>query len=417
MRPNYIVFDFDGTIMESAPGITGCVRHALVTLGFPEPDEATLLKFIGPPLHPAFCEFTHLTEAQADEALKVYRERYAAAGLFEARVYPGIAPLLRALKADGRYLAIASSKPEALVKRIAAHFGLDGYFDRIIGAHPDSHSADKRSLILSALPENANPAEVCVVGDRCFDIDAGRALQMHTIAVEYGYGNRAEFLNSGAEAIAESAAALGELLEAPKLRGKMISFEGSDGCGKSTQIQLLAEYLTARGEIVNLSREPGGCPISERIREIILSLDSKGMSAECEALLYAAARVEHVKETILPALQRGEIVLCDRYLDSSFAYQASGRELGDEFVRQINKAASDLAQPDRTLLFDISRETARKRMAGGAPLDRLEIEKEDFFRRVAERFDRLARENPDRIRRIDSGRSIEEVFRDVIENI
>ena len=110
-------------------------------------------------------------------------------------------------------------------------------------------------------------------------------------------------------------------------------------------------------------------------------------------------------------------MLCDRYLDSSFAYQASGRELGDEFVRQINKAASDLAQPDRTLLFDISRETARKRMAGGAPLDRLEIEKEDFFRRVAERFDRLARENPDRIRRIDSGRSIEEVFRDVIENI
>jgi len=109
--------------------LTGCVDgpramsnmqwSALVTLGFPEPDEATLLKFIGPPLHPAFCEFTHLTEAQADEALTLYRERYAAAGLFEASVYPGIAPLLRALKADGRYLAIASSKPEALVKRIA----------------------------------------------------------------------------------------------------------------------------------------------------------------------------------------------------------------------------------------------------------------------------------------------------------
>lgn len=417
MHPNYIVFDFDGTIMESAPGITDCVRHAVTSLGFPEPSQETLLKFLGPPLHPAFCEFAHLTEAQADRALEIYRARYAATGLFEASVYPGIAPLLRALKADGRYLAIASSKPEALVKRIAAHFGLDGYFDRIIGADPDSHSSDKRSLILASLPENVDPAEVCMVGDRCFDIDAGRALRMHTIAAEYGYGNREEFLHSGAEAIAESALALGEILEAPKLRGRMISFEGSDGCGKSTQIQLLAKHLTERGEIVRLSREPGGCPISERIREILLSLDSKGMSAECEALLYAAARVEHVKETILPALERGEIVLCDRYLDSSFAYQASGRELGDEFIRQINKAASDLVQPDRTLLFDISRETARKRMAGGAPLDRLEIEKEDFFRRVAERFDRLAAENPDRIRRIDSGRSIEEVFRDVIQNI
>ena len=141
------------------------------------------------------------------------------------------------------------------------------------------------------------------------------------------------------------------------------------------------------------------------------------MSAECEALLYAASRVEHVKETILPAIERGEIVLCDRYLDSSFAYQASGRELGDDFIRQINKASSDLIQPDRTLLFDISRESARARMASGAPLDRLEIEKEDFFRRVSARFDRLAKENPDRIRRIDSDRSIEEVFSDVIQNI
>ncbi len=417
MHPNYIVFDFDGTIMESAPGITRSVRHALVTLGFPEPDEETLLKFIGPPLHPAFREFGGLSYEQAEEAVRVYRERYGAIGLFEARVYPGVAPLLRALKADGRYVAVASSKPDALVKRIAEHFGLTKYFDRIIGADPESHSSDKRSLILAALPENVNPSDVCMVGDRCFDIDAGRALNMHTVAVEYGYGNRAEFERSGAEAIAETVADLNVILSAPKLRGKMISFEGSDGCGKSTQIRRLCDYLTERGELVLLTREPGGCPISERIREIILSLDSKGMSAECEALLYAASRVEHVKETILPAIERGEIVLCDRYLDSSFAYQASGRELGDDFIRQINKASSDLIQPDRTLLFDISRESARARMASGAPLDRLEIEKEDFFRRVSARFDRLAKENPDRIRRIDSDRSIEEVFSDVIQNI
>ena len=98
MHPNYIVFDFDGTIMESAPGITRSVRHALVTLGFPEPDEETLLKFIGPPLHPAFREFGGLSYEQAEEAVRVYRERYGAIGLFEARVYPGVAPLLRALQ-------------------------------------------------------------------------------------------------------------------------------------------------------------------------------------------------------------------------------------------------------------------------------------------------------------------------------
>ncbi len=417
MHPKYIVFDFDGTIMESAPGITACVCHAMKTLGLPQPDVETQMKFIGPPLYVAFQEFTHMSEAQSDEAVRIYRERYNSIGLFEARVYPGIAPLLRGLKADGRYLAIASSKPESMVKRIAEHFGLSEYFDRIIGADPHSHSSDKRDLILAALGENVNPQEVCMVGDRCFDIDAGRALGFHTIAVEYGYGNREEFLNSGAEVIAESVAEVGKILEVKPTRGKMISFEGSDGCGKSTQIALLRDYLTERGEIVTLTREPGGCPISERIREIILSLDSKGMSAECEALLYAASRVEHVKETVLPALNRGEIVLCDRYLDSSFAYQASGRELGDDFIRQINRAASDLVMPDRTLLFEVSREDARKRMANGAPLDRLEIEKEDFFSRVGARFHSLAKENPDRIRLIDSSRSIEEVFREVLNNI
>lgn len=205
MHPNYIVFDFDGTIMESAPGIhPQRAPRAGNRSDFPSPDEETLLKFIGPPLHPAFREFGGLSYEQAEEAVRVYRERYGAIGLFEARVYPGVAPLLRALKADGRYVAVASSKPDALVKRIAEHFGLTKYFDRIIGADPESHSSDKRSLILAALPENVNPSEVCMVGDRCFDIDAGRALNMHTVAVEYGYGNRAEFERSGAEAIARN---------------------------------------------------------------------------------------------------------------------------------------------------------------------------------------------------------------------
>ena len=148
-----------------------------------------------------------------------------------------------------------------------------------------------------------------------------------------------------------------------------------------------------------LTREPGGCPISERIREVILSLDSKGMSAECEALLYAASRVEHVREVIEPALKCGKIVICDRFLDSSIAYQAYGRELGEDFIRQINAPATRRALPDLTLLLEVDRAESRRRMAQGAPLDRLEIEQEDFFARVQAGYDALAQARADRVDR------------------
>ena len=143
---------------------------------------------------------------------------------------------------------------------------------------------------------------------------------------------------------------------------------------------------------------------------MILSLDSKGMSDECEALLYAASRVEHVREVIEPALKCGKIVICDRFLDSSIAYQAYGRELGEGFVRQINEPATKRAFPELTLLLELNREESRRRMANGAPLDRLEIEQEDFFSRVRQGYDALAAANPGRIVRIDASRTIEQVF-------
>jgi len=117
---------------------------------------------------------------------------------------------------------------------------------------------------------------------------------------------------------------------------------------------------------------------------------------------------------VLPALKAGKIVLCDRFLDSSIAYQAYGRELGEDFIRQINKAATDLVMPDCTLQFDIDREAAKARLAKGAPPDRLESEADEFFSRVSKAYDRIAAAEPERIHRIDSGRSIEEVFRDVL---
>ena len=202
-----------------------------------------------------------------------------------------------------------------------------------------------------------------------------------------------------------AAALLGD---APK--GLFISLEGSDGCGKTTQINLLLEHLEKRGFEVVVTREPGGCPISERIRDVILSLDSKGMSSECEALLYAASRVEHVREVIVPALNCGKIVICDRFLDSSIAYQAYGRELGEDFIRQINEAAVRLAFPQLTLLLEVNRAESKRRMAKGAPLDRLEIEKDDFFARVQDGYDALVARDSRRVRRVDASRSIEEVF-------
>lgn len=258
-----------------------------------------------------------------------------------------------------------------------------------------------------------------MIGDRCFDVDSAHALGMTAVAVGYGYGSAEEFARCGAEKVAMTVRELSELLldgQKPA-RGQMITFEGSDGCGKSTQMKKLADWLRGRGYEVVCTREPGGCPISESIREIILSLDSAGMSAECEALLYAAARVQHVKSVVLPALEAGKIVLCDRFLDSSIAYQAYGRELGEDFIRQINRKASELVVPDRTLLFDVPRATARERMAQGAPLDRLEREEEDFFARVARGYDAVAKAEPGRVRRIDSGRSIDEVFDDVLRSV
>ena len=295
--------------------------------------------------------------------------------------------------------------------RLAAHYGIDKYLDAIAGTGLGRHSADKQDLILRALPEGADLSRACMVGDRRYDIEAAKALGMTAVGADYGYSLPGELAGAGADAVFGDVRTMSAHLlggEAP--RGLFLSLEGSDGCGKSTQIALLKEYLLKRGFEVVLTREPGGCPISERIREVILSLDSKGMSDECEALLYAASRVEHVREVIEPALKCGKIVICDRFLDSSIAYQAYGRELGEGFVRQINEPATKRAFPELTLLLELNREESRRRMANGAPLDRLEIEQEDFFSRVRQGYDALAAANPRRIIRIDASRTIEQVF-------
>ena len=408
------LFDFDGTIADTGEGITRSVAYSLEKLGRPVPDRAVLERFVGPPLHDSYIEYCGLTDEEAERAVAFYRERYTDVGLYESRLYPGIAGLLRALHRAGAYVAIASAKPRFMLERLAAHYGIDAFLDGIVGIGLDRHAADKRDLILEALPEGIDPARACMVGDRRFDIEAAKALGLTAVGADFGYAEPGELATAGADAVFADADGMAAwLLGGESPRGAFISLEGSDGCGKSTQIALLKQHLERRGFEVVLTREPGGCPISERIRDIILSLESKGMSDACEALLYAASRVEHVREVIGPALKCGKIVICDRFLDSSIAYQAYGRELGEAFVRQINEPATRQAFPELTLLLELNREESRRRMANGAPLDRLEIEKEDFFARVQRGYDAVAQAEPERIVRIDAARGIEAVFGDV----
>ena len=413
-RYDYYLFDFDGTVADTGEGIRRSVAYALEQLGCPALDEATLSRFIGPPLHDSFVEYCGLDDAGTETAIEKYRERYVDTGLYESRLYAGMASLLRALHRSGAWVAIASAKPRFMLERLAEHFGIAGYIDRISGTGLSRHSADKRDLILAALPEGAALSRACMVGDRRFDIEAGKALGMGAVGADYGYSLPGELAEAGADAVFGTLSDMAEYLLGEAPRGLFISLEGSDGCGKSTQIALLKAYLEKRGFETVLTREPGGCPISERIREVILSLDSKGMSAECEALLYAASRIEHVRAVIEPALNCGKIVICDRFLDSSIAYQAYGRELGEDFIRQINEPTIRRTLPDRTLLLTVDRAESRRRMAANdAPLDRLELEKEDFFARVAAGYAALAQAEPGRITVIDASQSIEAVFEDV----
>ena len=185
-------------------------------------------------------------------------------------------------------------------------------------------------------------------------------------------------------------------------RGRLITIEGLDGAGKSTLAQALADELAARVEQVQLLREPGGVDVSERIRALVKD-PALDVHPRTEALLYAAARAQLVHERVAPLLDAGTLVLLDRFVDSSLAYQGAGRSLGVEQVRAINRFATGTLEPDRTLLLRISPAAGRARQRDRAlEPDRLEREDEDFFARIASAYDELARSEPARIRVIDA---------------
>lgn len=195
-------------------------------------------------------------------------------------------------------------------------------------------------------------------------------------------------------------------------KGLFITFEGGDGSGKSTQIEKLKDYLEGKGFHVVLTREPGGTKISEDIREIILDSRNTEMSDMTETLLYAAARAQLVEQVIRPAVERGDMVICDRFVDSSMAYQAYGRGLGD-IVWDINKNAVGDCMPDLTILLRLDPEAGMGRISGRKQ-DRIELSSSDFHRRVYEGYLALEKRFPDRIKGIDASRGIEEISEEII---
>lgn len=198
------------------------------------------------------------------------------------------------------------------------------------------------------------------------------------------------------------------------IRGKFITFEGCDGCGKSTQLKMLSEYLAKENVPHIFTREPGGGKISEAIREILLSGKNSEMTDECEALLYAAARVQHLSDRVEPALSKGELVICDRYVDSSLAYQAYARGLGEAFIGGINAFALKNYLPDVTIFIDLTPEAAFKRKHGADENDRLEQAGMVFHKRVYEGYKKLASENPDRFVCVDGNRTPQEIFEEIV---
>ncbi|MCB2354958.1 dTMP kinase [Clostridium estertheticum] len=199
-------------------------------------------------------------------------------------------------------------------------------------------------------------------------------------------------------------------------RGRMIVLEGPDGSGKTTQIELLEKHLQKSGYEVVRVREPGGTEISEKIREIILDNDNCKMSYMCEALLYAASRAQLVNEVIKPALDKGKIVICDRFVYSSMVYQGIGRGLGMERIKSINEVAIDGLKPDLTFMITIPYEEGLNRKKKQGNLDRLENSGNEFHKKVFEGYMDICIKY-DKIEVVDGNRSVGEIQKDIINTI
>ncbi len=412
-----VIFDLDGTLFDAEEGIVSSVIHAMETLGLSIPPQADLRQVVGPPLRDTFRELLGVPEELVERAAQLYRTDFSERGMYLYSVYPNIRRILQTLSEGSVHVAMATSKPLGLATQILEHFGLDGYFDRVIGEDSGAKQLGKPELIRRALPKDYRRA--AMVGDRKFDMEGARIAGVDGVGVEYGCGTREELTLAGATVIVEDTEGLWRLLcpSSDPPRGFFLSVEGPDGSGKTTQIERLERALRQYGFSVLRTREPGGCAISEDIRRIILDPRNAEMCATCEALLYAASRAQHVHQVIRPAVEEGRLVLCDRFVDSSVAYQGGGRGLGVETVQRINAPAVDGMLPDMTLYLSIDhRQALARRLAASEP-DRLEREDLAFHERVQRAYERLVREDEGRFAIINAARDPDSVAREALSTV
>lgn len=202
---NTVLFDLDGTLTDPGQGITNSVAYSLKKFGFEVEDKKELYKFIGPPLHDSFKKYYGFSDEKAETAIVYYREYFRDTGIFENEVYDGIEELLKKIKASGRKIILATSKPEEFAIRILVHFGLDKYFDCMAGATMDTSRSKKGDVIAYALKESGcNNKNAVMIGDRMHDILGAKENGLDSIGVLFGYGDRAELENAGADYIAET---------------------------------------------------------------------------------------------------------------------------------------------------------------------------------------------------------------------
>ncbi|OHE57991.1 MAG: dTMP kinase [Thermodesulfovibrio sp. RBG_19FT_COMBO_42_12] len=200
------------------------------------------------------------------------------------------------------------------------------------------------------------------------------------------------------------------------MKGIFISFEGIEGTGKTIQSRLLYEYLTKKGYEVTLTEEPGGTRIGLKIRDILLSVENKGMTSLAELLLYNASRAQHIQDVILPVMNKGAIVITDRFTDSTAAYQGYGRGIDLNIINSLKRMVADL-QPDITILFDLDVEVGLRRNRGINKMDRLELEDVEFHKRVRNGYLDIATKEPERIKLVDASEGIEQVHNRIIKII
>lgn len=203
-------------------------------------------------------------------------------------------------------------------------------------------------------------------------------------------------------------------------RGRFITLEGGEGAGKSTNLEYLSTRLQAAGVNVRHTREPGGTPLGEKLRELLLNPDHTGMHSDTELLLMFAARAQHLHELILPALARGEWVICDRFTDATYAYQGGGRGIDVQRIALLEDWVQQGLQPDTTLLFDLPVAQGLERAGKRGALDRFEQEQQDFFEQVRAAYLERAAQNPGRFRIVDAGRelaAVQQQLDDIIDTM